>query len=764
MKLIGMIVLLAGCSQPTDEARSSLTDSGAAAGPHTDDTTESSDCSELTATIHASRLGGALPLLVDFDGSDSCGPAPINTYTWSFEGEPVDGIVASHTWLSSGDTVVTLTVTDADGSTAASTLTITAEPASCPEIDAVLEAGALEHDELDESSGLMVSRLIPDLMWTHNDSGDAARVFAVGLDGRDRGVFTLSGAEAGDWEDSAIYTNPSSGQTTLFIGDIGDNSQERESISVFMVPEPDAALLDATSDTVLSDWSVLTLTYPDGVALNADTLLVDPQTGDLYIVADRGDAPVLYRKPAPHTPDGTAMLEEVVALNMGYPTGGGFSPLGDKLLLRTADEGLLWLRDSTFDLVDALQSSACSVPIAEEARGEAVDFLADGSGYVTTSEEAYEPVWVTELHEDTPCIGLEARLLTSADLEVPAEVRFSVDPYCVPEGIASVVWNIAGEESTTLAPTFLFESAGSVPVSFTVTDAAGTQATTQAAITLTAQSCPETGETETLGSLESASITETSGVVVSALSDGVLWVHNDSGDSARLFAIAESGALLGTYTLDVSTRDWEDLTVGWNAELGTEALYIGDVGDNATSRESLSVVIVPEPVVELNQAEISAELTDFSTLTLTYPDGEAHNCETLAYDPRTGSLIIVTKSADGESHVFEKSAPHEDGTETELTFLTTLQFGSEPLTGSANTTAGDFSPLGDQLLIRTYSDAWMWLRDGSESLADALAGEACDADAPSEDQGEAIAYTPDGSGYITISEGTGSPILLTPLQ
>ena len=762
MRLVGMVMLLVGCSQPFDRIDPTLTDTGAAAGPDTDGTI--ADCPELTSIIHASRLGGSLPLLVSFDGSDSCGPVPINAYSWSFEGAPVDGIVASHMWLGSGDSTVTLTVTDADGSTATSSLTITAEPADCPEIDAVREAGALGHDELNESSGLMVSRQISDLMWTHNDSGDSARLFAIGLDGRDRGVFTLTDAEAGDWEDSAIYTDPVSGQTTLFVGDIGDNSQARESISILMVPEPDAALLDAKTDTALSDWSVLTLSYPDGVALNADTLLADPQTGDLYIVADHDDTPVLFRKPAPHTPGGVAVLEEVVALDMDYPTGGGFSPLGDKLLLRTADTGILWRRDATFDLVDALQSVSCSVPIAEEIRGESVDFLADGSGYVTTSEEAYEPVWVTELHQDTPCSGLEARLLTSSDLEVPAEVHFSVDPYCVPEGIASVVWNIAGEESTTLAPTRLFESAGSVAVSLTVTDAVGDHSTIETAITLTAQSCPQPGETETLGELESASLTETSGVVVSALSDGVLWVHNDSGDSARLFAIAESGVLLGTYTLDVSTRDWEDLTAGWNAELGAEALYIGDIGDNATSRESLSVVIVPEPVVELNQAEISAELTDFSTLTLTYPDGEAHNCETLAYDPRTGSLIIVTKSADGESHVFEKPAPHEDGTETELTFLATLQFGSEPLTGSANTTAGDFSPLGDQLLIRTYSDAWMWLRDGSESLADALAGEACDAVAPSENQGEAIAYTPDGSGYVTISEGTGSPILLTPLQ
>jgi PKD repeat protein len=778
MGLGGLLVLLAGCSQPFEGSGQAGLDTGGAdpkADPGTTGTdgtadTDEADCAVLTADIAASRLGGALPLSVDFDAADSCGPAAIVSYAWSFEDELEDdnaeGMTASHTWLGSGDATVTLTVTDADGASASATLTVTPAAASCPVIEGVWSSGELGHAELDESSGLMISRGIPDLMWTHNDSGDSARLFAVGLDGRDRGVFTLSNVTAEDWEDSALYTDRQTGETTLFIGDIGDNAQVREHITVLMVPEPDAALLDSDTDTAITDFSALTLAYPDDRALNADTLLADPQTGDLYIVAaDADGAPILFRKPAPHEPDSHTVLEEVVALEMDYPTGGAFSPLGDQLLLRTGETGHLWLRDASFDLVDAIQSGACDAPIAEEVRGEAVDFLADGSGYVTTSEEAHEPVWITDFHQETPCSGLEARLLVSPEEpSVPVEVTFSADPHCVPEGIASVAWVIDGEATDELSPTRLFLSSGELPVSLSVTDTAGETATLQTTITLSPQGAPVIGETQTWGSLQSEELTETSGVVVSALNDGVLWVHNDSGDDARLFAIAEDGALLGTYSLEVSTRDWEDLTVGWNEELGAEALYIGDIGDNALSRSSISVVIVPEPAVDAGQEAVSETLSGFSTMTLTYPDGESHNCETLAYDPRTGALIIVTKSSDGESHVFEKPAPHVDGSQTELTFITTLQFGSAPLTGSPTTTAGAFSPLGDQLIIRTYSDAWIWLRDGSQTLAEALQGTVYDASAPSEAQGEAIAYTPDGSGYVTISEGVGSDILFTPIS
>lgn len=763
-----LVGLLIGCGPlPAGEGAASVAADTAEPAVDADTGTGSeAACDVLSAALSASRLTGSLPLTVELDAAGSCGPSSIVSYEWDIDGVSEAGMSIDHTWLGTGEATVSLTVTDAAGSTATAQVAITPTAASCPEIETTQSLGSLSHDELDESSGLILSRSIPDLMWSHNDSGDDARLFALGLDGRHRGIFVLEGIEAQDWEDSAISVDPETGEGILLIGDIGDNDGNRASVTVFMVPEPAAAMLDAEDDTVLTDFSVLSLIYPDDRALNADTLLADPQTGALYLLAeDEDDQVVLFRKPAPHVADTTTTLEEVLTLDIDYPTGGAFSPLGDQLMLRTADSGHLWLRDATFELADALEAGDCSVPIAEEARGESVDFVADGSGYITTSEEAHQPVWHTAFHREDPCSGLEARVLgIPADAEVPLEVTLQADPHCVPEGIASVAWVIDGESSDADQPSQLFTAAGEVPIRLTVTDTTGAVASVETTLTLSLQECPAVGDTQTWGALQSEEIPETSGVVVSARSEDVLWVHNDSGDSARLFALATDGALLGTYTLDISPRDWEDLAAGWNEELGSESLYIGDIGDNSLSRSSISVLVLPEPAVDSSQAAVSEAVTDFSTLTLTYPDSEAHNCETLAYDPRTGSLIIVTKSSDGESHIFEKPAPHQDGTSTELTWLSTLQFGSDPLTGSANTTSGAFSSLGDRFIIRTYSDAWIWIRDGAESLAEALAGEVCDAGSPSEPQGEAIGFAPDGSGYVTISEGVGSAVLFTPLQ
>src|SRR5688572_24824275 len=58
----------------------------------------------------------------------------------------------------------------------------------------------LRDSRITESSGLVASRQHRYVMWTHNDSGDAARVFAVGGKGRTRAIVSLSGVRPRDIE------------------------------------------------------------------------------------------------------------------------------------------------------------------------------------------------------------------------------------------------------------------------------------------------------------------------------------------------------------------------------------------------------------------------------------------------------------------------------------------------------------------------------------------------------------------------------------
>ena len=155
--------------------------------------------------------------------------------------------------------------------------------------------GKIADDQINELSGIVSSRRTTGVWWVHNDSGDSARLFAIGNDGRSLGEFRLAGAKATDWEDIGIGPGPKAGVAYLYVADIGDNAEARLSVQLYRVPEPavDPAK-PAPSPRTLDGGETLTLTYPDGPH-NAEAFFVDPKTGRLYIVSKRIGAAGLYR-------------------------------------------------------------------------------------------------------------------------------------------------------------------------------------------------------------------------------------------------------------------------------------------------------------------------------------------------------------------------------------------------------------------------------------------------------------------------------------
>ena len=75
--------------------------------------------------------------------------------------------------------------------------------------------GKIANDKITELSGIVSSRRTNGVWWVNNDSGDSARLFAVGSDGRSLGEFRLAGATAIDWEDIGIGPGPRAGVSYL---------------------------------------------------------------------------------------------------------------------------------------------------------------------------------------------------------------------------------------------------------------------------------------------------------------------------------------------------------------------------------------------------------------------------------------------------------------------------------------------------------------------------------------------------------------------
>lgn len=256
--------------------------------------------------------------------------------------------------------------------------------------------------------------------------------------------------------------------------------------------------------------------------------------------------------------------------------------------------------------------------------------------------------------------------------------------------------------------------------------------------------------TSTAGPITDAALKEISGIDAGVVNPDVYWVHNDSGDSARVFAIdADTGQLLRTYTLSgAKASDWEDMEIGAGPVKGQPYLYLGDIGDNGLSRAEIVVYRVPEPVVT---GSGTATLTGVDALHFTYPDG-AHNAEALMVDPNTGDLVIIEKVSSGDPRVYWAPAANlANGSVTTLQQVGTLDMSNAD---SNLVTSADISADGKQIAVRTYRDVLLWNRDPNASVWSVFTKAPATGPNPSEQQGEAIAFHPDGRGYVTVSEGS----------
>ena len=269
-------------------------------------------------------------------------------------------------------------------------------------------------------------------------------------------------------------------------------------------------------------------------------------------------------------------------------------------------------------------------------------------------------------------------------------------------------------------------------------------------------SCPRFSPGRTTGVVTTEALTEASGLVASRRNPGVLWSHNDSGGRARLYAISEDGRDLGVYVLEgAGTEDWEDIALGPGPCPNQSCLYIGDIGANKASRSKIAVYRVPEPEVDTRQRTPGRhKLVSVDVFWLRYPDRVSRDAETLMVDPRTSDLYVVTKVVLGSPRVYRERAPLQTGRTMDLALVCSLDLASATGLSLGLVTGGDISADGQWLVLRTYTDAFLWHRQPGRSIEETLRAAPCRIPLVAEPQGEAIAWAPDNRGYFTMSEGS----------
>ena len=257
--------------------------------------------------------------------------------------------------------------------------------------------GTIVSDEIEEASGLVASRSNPGVLWTHNDSGGGNFIFAMNELGHHLGIYTLDGATNRDWEDMAIGSNPTTGQSELYLADIGDNQLVNNTKYIYIVSEPQVSPTQTPQALEITNSNTISFTYPDNINYDAETILYDQRSLNFYIVTkrhsnDEGNHDKIFAvdylisetpQVATYVGDLEIPVDELVYQGT---TGGDISPDGNFILIKNYQNMYMWERKN-MSIPEALSQPYIEVPYIMEPQGEAVAWRYDNNGYFTVSEE-----------------------------------------------------------------------------------------------------------------------------------------------------------------------------------------------------------------------------------------------------------------------------------------------------------------------------------------------------------------------------------------
>lgn len=247
--------------------------------------------------------------------------------------------------------------------------------------------GALDNPKINEASGLASSVVNPGMFWTHNDSGDKARIFLIDGQARNRAVVWLKDFTNRDWEDISVGPGPEEGKSYVYVGEIGDNASHYEYKYLYRIEEPAISGGSSVVDTTLSKVDSIKFTL-EGGPRDTEAVIVDPLTREIYIFSKNEKKQIrVFMLPYPQSATGVTEAKHVMSLPIVKVCAADISPDGQEILIKNYTHVYYWRRQGNESVLQALKREPISLPYTTEPQGEAITFDRAGKGYYTLSEE-----------------------------------------------------------------------------------------------------------------------------------------------------------------------------------------------------------------------------------------------------------------------------------------------------------------------------------------------------------------------------------------
>jgi hypothetical protein len=257
-----------------------------------------------------------------------------------------------------------------------------------PFITTISELAALPA-VLDESSGL--ERTASGLFWSHNDGGPA-ELYSFNGQGQLQRTLTLDNADHKDWEDLALDD-----QGNLYIGDFGNNENDRDDLKIYRIPPPGSITGDQVApETISFTLDDQSMFPPPATGRFFDIEAFFARGGFLYLLTrDRSDPFVgkttLYRLPATPGSAEAVRTGEFFTANSpgkGAVTSADLSPDGTVLALLT-NEAVWLFTDFTGD--DFFSGMVTRHDLLYDRQMEGLVFLDNCTLYLTNEAQPGEP-------------------------------------------------------------------------------------------------------------------------------------------------------------------------------------------------------------------------------------------------------------------------------------------------------------------------------------------------------------------------------------
>jgi hypothetical protein len=251
---------------------------------------------------------------------------------------------------------------------------------SIPEYDSNPITISIPSNTVNEASGICDSRSMAGNVWVQEDGSNPNVLHLFSHQGNYVGKTQLPFPNR-DWEDITIGKGPQEGRNYIYLADIGDNlAAYNNEYYIYRFLEPQSL------NEKIQQYDRIAFRYSDG-SRDAEAILLDPATKDIYIVTKREFNVRLYHLPYPQST--TEFQTANFIQNIGYQviTSGGISSDGKEIVLRNYSNMYYWYRKDNESIIQALARSRDKVlPFVKEIQEEGFCFDKDNKGIFSIGE------------------------------------------------------------------------------------------------------------------------------------------------------------------------------------------------------------------------------------------------------------------------------------------------------------------------------------------------------------------------------------------